>query len=353
MLQVPVSNETLLWSKKQTPEILQAALEIGRFAMENVPVKQQIAVTRGQVGEAFVEQILREKFEVTNVTSQAHSGDLSLSVGSQKIMVEVKNYSKPVPSSQVEKFQRDLITARARGGVFISLNTPIATVTNDMVLRFEGAIPCVYICDNNSHAIICATNLVSCAVSLCDRVAAETKSRGNIVSAAQEISSALNKVSSARNELARETTSLISKFCTVSAKISSAEIAIRESVEKIQDEIPSPVGCPLLELENNPSWKRQSDSTKQYVCEIIHLMPTAAWNITKKKFSCERISFTLWASKISVNLARTQLDDSSIIDALTLYKSAVTIDDMCNIDLRDDTVDWIRNIIGFPARAHS
>lgn len=57
----------------------------------------------------------------------------------QPIYIEVKDHSNPVPSSEVEKFWRDMDAQRAYVGVFLSMRTPIRTVTSDFAIETKGS----------------------------------------------------------------------------------------------------------------------------------------------------------------------------------------------------------------------
>lgn len=84
----------------------------------------------GQIGERNVQALIMRKFEVDNVTKTARSTDLTVFWESRgrrlKALVEVKNYRSTVPSSEVEKFYRDLDAhEEAVGAIMVSINTPI------------------------------------------------------------------------------------------------------------------------------------------------------------------------------------------------------------------------------------
>jgi len=152
MITILASNDAIKWAKTQSPEQIAAALDIGVGAMiaaQTHVSTNNLAVTAGKIGEATVSDILQTRFCAKNVSKTAHSGDISLEVGQQKIMIEVKNYTNTVPSAQVDKFIADLATSASRGGVFIALNTTIAGVTSEIpqiVMRTElGNVPCAYV----------------------------------------------------------------------------------------------------------------------------------------------------------------------------------------------------------------
>jgi hypothetical protein len=81
------------------------------------------------------------------------------------ILIEVKKYSKSVPTSEVEKFHRDLIdNPDVKAGLFISLSSKISKIKRglsfDKVNLDNRIVPCVYLCSDNSDMIIASVELL-------------------------------------------------------------------------------------------------------------------------------------------------------------------------------------------------
>lgn len=89
----------------------------------------KVASARGTIGEtAFAEYI--EKYtnwrDVENTSKIPQSGDLQCMINKVKTIVEVKNYTKDVPTKEVQKFMRDMDShTETPFGIFISMNTDI------------------------------------------------------------------------------------------------------------------------------------------------------------------------------------------------------------------------------------
>lgn len=73
----------------------------------------------GQIGETTVESILTESFPTYEFSHREQGGDFILKSPSHKFAVEVKNYSRPVPQAEIDKFIRDIKTLDC-DGIFIS-----------------------------------------------------------------------------------------------------------------------------------------------------------------------------------------------------------------------------------------
>lgn len=90
---------------------------------------RQNAATRGQRGEAWVYDQLAALPEcrVEKVAATKWSGDFVIHrmVGARNvtIMVDVKNYTNPVPRDEVAKFHRDMEVRKHDAGLLLSLNT--------------------------------------------------------------------------------------------------------------------------------------------------------------------------------------------------------------------------------------
>jgi hypothetical protein len=89
----------------------------------------KVAGARGTIGEtAFAEYI--EKYtnwrDVENTSKIPQSGDLQCMINKVKTIIEVKNYTKDIPTKEVQKFMRDMDShTETPFGIFISMNTDI------------------------------------------------------------------------------------------------------------------------------------------------------------------------------------------------------------------------------------
>jgi hypothetical protein len=76
----------------------------------------------GVCGEQLVERVLAAHYQVERTADQAASGDLRLRHNGLCLMVEVKNYSRPVPQTEVDKLERDMeVHPEAAGALAVSL----------------------------------------------------------------------------------------------------------------------------------------------------------------------------------------------------------------------------------------
>lgn len=113
---------------------------------------------KGDQGEAVFADYLRrafgsvqrgEAFDVTNIGSEGHQGDIQMLWRGHKTMWEIKNYSTTVDQKEVSKFLRDMQEAKDVSlGVMVSMTTGIVGRTKpgnvDIEELADGRI-CVYL----------------------------------------------------------------------------------------------------------------------------------------------------------------------------------------------------------------
>ena len=88
----------------------------------------------GQHGEDYVLNILNYDVDVT--AKKAFSTDLVINSRYGIIMIEVKNYTRTVPTKEIEKFRRDVsVNKNIIGGIFISIGSAI---TSKGLISFEN-----------------------------------------------------------------------------------------------------------------------------------------------------------------------------------------------------------------------
>lgn len=111
-------------------------------------------VILGQIGEDTIRKIYEKKFSIENVSKQGRTGDILIRRKNvdptkpfrQAILIEIKNYSAPVGTNEIEKFYRDLsANAAIGGGIFISLNTKIVGFDSNLQFIKRGDTPVIFL----------------------------------------------------------------------------------------------------------------------------------------------------------------------------------------------------------------
>lgn len=374
-----INDNTAKWLETASRDEIGAALDFGAPIVRKIndavsaqsgrgivaQLDLNVPVYRGQVGEDFVEDILDRTFGgVTNMTKSAKSGDLTVMIKHRKIIAEVKNYTNPVPSSQVDKFQRDLHTTGACGGLFISLKTAITGVTTSFTVRFEHVdnktIPCAYLVSSDESMIITATNMISSYITNLEYLNAELYSKDKIISNVYEIADHLDGVTKLRHELQNTVNDVTNQLMKASTGLTLIESGIRKNVDNVRGELfhtqIADIEPAIIELEKNQYFAKHSAQVKKYVGGVMSCVHTTlhkhdingnTWKMSAKKCASTLggVSFTFSVSAITVNIPRAKINGNMILEALNKFSKKVIVNDNLCIDLDESTYDWICEVI--------
>lgn len=370
-----IDDETSAWLEGATREEIGMALNLGCALVSKLGKMQarprtseraqsHIPVARGQIGEDHVQRILEEKFgRVENTTKMAKKGDMSLFMHHRKITVEVKNYTGVVPASQVEKFQRDLCTTNASGGIFISLNTPISCIPDSFVIRYEHvetrSVPCAYLVSSDDNAIVLAVNMIHQLLTASEFAAAEMYARDNVIGDVYRIADSLDDISKVRNELQLEIGNITGKLIKTSMGLVSAESCIRDSISGIKTELfhAQEIGpaAALAAIEVIPYYTKQRESVKKCiqtvlsrVQELLHQRDQiGAWRVSAKKCTSVHTgaSITFGASAVKFSIPRTRVSPEMVLASLDSLDKKVSVDEHMHIDIDESTIDWICKLL--------
>lgn len=106
--------------------------------------------TKGMDGETNFMELIHKHTNWMNIEDTSkipHSGDIRCNIGDVCVIIEVKNYSKDVPTKEVTKFLRDMEeNPTIPYGIFVSLSTGISGKKNDISMEWtnQGQL-CVFI----------------------------------------------------------------------------------------------------------------------------------------------------------------------------------------------------------------
>lgn len=119
---------------------------------------------RGIEGQEQVKDLLIKHFHISDKSRVAHSGDIEIKSGGVNILVEVKNYSKKVPTIEVEKFYEDLNSGYNSAGLFISLHSDIIGMNSKIKLKKimieSNTVPIIFISSDDENTIISAVKFL-------------------------------------------------------------------------------------------------------------------------------------------------------------------------------------------------
>lgn len=125
-------------------------------ALSKIPTLLGNSSKKGAVVEldfmAFLARSLDKiEYNIENVSKTKHSGDVIISKGTFHCMCDTKNYTKTVPSSEVEKIKNDMIAKNINCGLLVSYESGVAKQKNLDIVFFrntENKLNCLFVIGN-------------------------------------------------------------------------------------------------------------------------------------------------------------------------------------------------------------
>jgi hypothetical protein len=189
----------------------------------------------GLQGELQVEELLNKRYKVLNTSKKGKCGDFLIDIGCN-ILVEVKKYSKTVPSVEIEKFQRDIDGhSSIDGAIMISLSSKIVGKSKTIEISehstLNGKIPVIYLC---LHGISTPEDLV---YSCMDMFNCWNKCRTTIIDIPDKIEYIIDKINMSTDHLSNcritisETQDIMNKQLNkIMQNVITSEVNIKEYI---------------------------------------------------------------------------------------------------------------------------
>ena len=209
----------------------------------------------GIQGEGEVQTILQERFKSMNTAKSGKCGDFIVtSTEGVRILVEVKKYSKTVPSIEVEKFYRDIdANGSIRGGVMISLTSHVVGVNKALDHSYQvvngGRVPIVFLSLQNVASASVAKECVYAAIDIVLAGVASSDTfvdvGGGIAATVDDIDKNLDYLSQSRLVI-HETQAMFNKqLGKLLQQVIAAEINIKNSIRVLRLSVAVAVVAPV------------------------------------------------------------------------------------------------------------
>lgn len=204
--------------------------------------KNKTAALIGQTGEQIVRDIYEKRYIVENVSKQGRTGDMWIKRNitpqhpiQHQILVEVKNYTSPVGTQEVDKFYRDLsANSSIIGGIFISLNTPIIGIANNFHFTYRSETPVVFVtfnCEKPDEVIMLAADLIWAFVD--SKYIVDDQIFQKLSTKLTKLSDCLNNLSMCRTYITETRTMLDKQMSKIYENVLSGELQMRQIIRSI------------------------------------------------------------------------------------------------------------------------
>lgn len=192
-----------------------------------------------------------EGYEVNVTASRARSADLQIRTDAGLVMVEVKDYSRAVPTAEIEKFERDIVEGSAAAGLMITAGCTIAgnqagrrCITRMVPTACRGLCPMMICQVDNIDSRTEVRTACSASLSALDAITKTCNSK-KVQLTPEE--GAARRLETAGEELARAQATLMSSITasvesrqTAVAALQRSAAAVFETIEHIRAETNKP-----------------------------------------------------------------------------------------------------------------
>jgi hypothetical protein len=306
----------------------------------------------GLAGEQEVQNILQERYRILNTAKSGKCGDFVITVNGTRILVEVKKYSKTVPSIEIEKFYRDIDSnSSISGAIMISLTSKIVGITRSMEYTHQYVngytVPVIFLSMKDIYDPLIGKECICSAV---DILLTETESSNKCINIGESITHAINDIDQNLDFLSQcrlmihETQTMFNKqLGKLMQQVLSAEINIKNSIKVLKskvdvvglDEIKCSIADALSDL------KISLDTDKHNM--LLKLLEGKTVSISKTKniiqTSDKKISVKVTASTLNVSII-INLSKSVDIDGEWSYNGKIL-----TIELTEKTLQTIIDLI--------
>lgn len=298
------------------------------------PQTSDKAAVRGQVGEQYVQEVLSRRYNVRNNAKTARAGDMQLYIDDVKILVEVKNYTRTVPTAEVEKFTRDLSSGLYYGGLFVSLNTDIVGGRNSLFYEQCGDtyLPVVYISSQSDDMILMAAQTVVNAVAAQRHSVRELYNRDFLAGEIRVLTEQLDALSRTHSAYLDTIDGVNSSLRKSATGIAIAESNLRRTVTNIRTELfdQKIIKCDQIAEHLRTKGVTVSDELGFILSDICagDSTPEGTWRTYKTKVVhlVTGISINFTKTRLDVTFPSKMVDESHVVRFYARHPGKMTLD---------------------------
>ena len=334
--------ETVMPSSKTTETVMPS-----NKTTETVMTSADIGIS----GERFVYSILSKKYTVVCTGKSKNTGDFIVTVDGMRFIIEVKKYSKSVPSAEIEKLYRDMeCSTSVNGGLMISLTSRITGITKTMDYNHQlingHMTPIVFLTTHNISEI---KTIEACVYASIDILSAECKSKqrcidveGDISDTVADISQYVDDLSRSRNIIS-ETQSIVNKqLMKLALSITTAEVNIKNSINTLQSKIHETHVVPVDNKTIVNDLKIKDSKLIILLKRVIEGISILSDSKNTLRSENKKLTIKIKTTSITVNISITSMDISTIssINGQWTYNGKIL-----SIELTENTIQLLIDLI--------
>ncbi len=341
---------------------LPLVLEIDRLRGEiggnpTAPVETAGSQQLGKIGEADVLATIREIWpNCVDVSTKPHSGDIMLRCSDGKVIVEVKNYTNPVPAAQVEKFHRDLDTTGASAGVFISLRSAITGITGPILIQYERlgkTVPIVYLTRPSAGDITTACTVCVQLIGAIGYANTLIREREQFYESLLQCADSVEGLSQVRTKFSGTIGNITGQLADIACGISECERQIKRTLGAAQASLTGlervQIGAQIA-IDGRGYSQSVRDALSRVVGAIDARTPSTGGGWVSKGngylHSFTGVTLRLLARSAQVTLSRDGMADATLMGLLRDYPKHVTIGDAVTVVVTEETAERICALVG-------
>ena len=143
------TNTPVAAFNEEHAQAFQRVYDMLAVAVPQIVHNQHASSAKGNAAEKSYDDMIADAFpqcQLYDTSHQPRSGDRVLACNDQKVIIEYKDYSRPVPSKEIAKFERDLKENSAKVGIMCVFESHICKKpTNKTSIEHVGDAVAIYV----------------------------------------------------------------------------------------------------------------------------------------------------------------------------------------------------------------
>jgi len=363
-------------SGKNIADILNTLALVPHMKDDNEPVafiqpklpESEIAAVKGLAGETNFYNIMLpyKEYEVINVAKQGKAGDFVIKWQSfktnriYKILVDVKNYSKSVPTLEIDKFYRDVNLNVVDGGMLLSFNSKITGINKIIeikeVVTDSSMISAMFVQSNTPLLIIEVIKLLFHHIEIKDISKNSIKDKEEIIYRINSLGDSIQTFKDCRDTLQSSKNDIEKSLSNIFLKIMACEFELINKINNINSSL-------IEKKSDSPKTEYKVDVVKSvletfgaYVLEDTSSYLYSIYNncsnevleskkIWRLKYGEKHIDIKFQKAGLTAIFSEISPAMEPILNKLTMIKKINTTAKSISIKISNETISYVVELI--------